>query len=84
MKNPGEIILINMTWVNCDIYGGNKLWLLVYAVTGMIWSKLSKNNSDTTRYFLPIINHIQYIHPILFIHCNNYVENKAPEKILIH
>lgn len=69
-KNTVENIYMYTSWVNWDIYGGNKYWFLVEdTVTVILWSRFEINNTDLTNELLPIICHIQSIHPIKFIHC---------------
>lgn len=48
-------------------------FLVVDEVTGMIWSIYENNKYNIKREVLPIIHHVQHIHPIQFIIFENSV-----------
>ena len=71
-SKPGQRIYVDTLWVNFNRYGGNKYWfLLLDELSGMIWSKFSKNKSDLKDEVIPVIKNIQSRHPISYVRRDN-------------
>ena len=82
-SNPGERIYVDTSWVNCNSYGGNKYWFLLFDDQSvMIWSRFAKKNSDLKDEVIPVIKNIQSRHPISFILCDNEGDNQEMDQDL--